>query len=143
MVELFPTINPVLSLKKYIEFRFLDVPEIILFQYVTPSTTFLIWPFSPQAYPTIGVGNLTQNNLFEFEVEGPFFIQKYSTGQIYTCLMELPVNSYRQIKPPTDGSKTEQVSKCIRISVGDIDQIVNNDLISKYLITKLKNKLEG
>lgn len=83
------------------------------------------------------------NNLFQFDIEGPFFVQKYSTGQIYVCLLELPVNSYRQIKPPTDGSKHEKLSKCIRISVGDVNQIVNNDLITKYLVSLLKNRLES
>jgi len=83
------------------------------------------------------------NSMFQFEVEGPFFAQKYSIGQMWTCLLELPINSYRQVKPPTDGSKNEKLSKCIRISIGDIDQIVNNDLISKLLINKLKHLIEG
>jgi 8-oxo-dGTP pyrophosphatase MutT (NUDIX family) len=87
-------------------------------------------------------GGIVMNNMYQFEVEGPFFLQKYSTGQIWTCLLELPVNTYRQIKPPTDGSEKEKLSKCIRISVGDIAQIVNNDLVSKYLITKLQNQIE-
>lgn len=81
------------------------------------------------------------NNLFEFDVEGPFFCQKYSIGQIWICLIELPINSYRQVKPPTDGSKHEKLSKCINISIGDINQIINNDIISKYLISKLINKI--
>jgi 8-oxo-dGTP pyrophosphatase MutT (NUDIX family) len=88
-------------------------------------------------------GGIVLNNLFQFEVEGPFFVQKYSTGQAYLCLLELPINSYRQIKPPTDGSEKEKLSKNIRISVADVDQIVNNDIITKYLITKLKTILEG
>ena len=87
-------------------------------------------------------GGIVLNNMYPFEVEGPFFVQKYSTGQIWACLMELPVNTYRQIKPPTDGSEKEKLSKCIRVSVGDINQIVNNDLISRYLVTKLKNQIE-
>ncbi len=82
-------------------------------------------------------GGIVLNNLYPFEVEGPYFLDKYSTSQIWVCLLELSVNSYRQIKPPTDGSKVEKLSKCIRVSVGDINSIVNNDLISKYLITKL------
>lgn len=86
-------------------------------------------------------GGIVLNNLYGFEIEGPFFVQKYSTGQVWTCLLNLPVNSYRQIKPPTDGSNKEKLSKCIRVSVGDIAQIVNNDLVSKYLITKLKNQI--
>jgi 8-oxo-dGTP pyrophosphatase MutT (NUDIX family) len=80
------------------------------------------------------------NNLYPFEVEGPFFVDKFSTGQIWTCILELPVNSYRQIKPPT--SNKEKLSKSIRVSVGDIEQIVNNDLITRYLITKLKKIIE-
>jgi len=82
------------------------------------------------------------NNLFQFDFEGPYFLQKYTTNQIWLCLLELPVNTYRQMKPPTDGSKGEKLSRCIRISIADINQIVNNDLISKYLIEKLKNRLE-
>jgi hypothetical protein len=88
-------------------------------------------------------GGLVLNNLYPFEVEGPFFVDKYTTGQVWVCFLELPVNSYRQIKPPTDGSTAEKLSKCIRVSVGDIDQIVNNDLISKYMITKLKTRIEN
>jgi 8-oxo-dGTP pyrophosphatase MutT (NUDIX family) len=82
------------------------------------------------------------NNLFQFDFEGPFFLQKHTTNQVWACLLELPVNTYRQIKPPTDGSKGEKLSRCIRVSIADINQIVNNDLISKYLTEKLKNRLE-
>jgi len=82
------------------------------------------------------------NNLYSFDTEGPFFTDKYCTSQVWICLLELPVNTYRQVKPPTDGSKNEKLSKCIRVSVGDINQIVNNDLISRYMITMLKNRLE-
>jgi 8-oxo-dGTP pyrophosphatase MutT (NUDIX family) len=86
-------------------------------------------------------GGVLINNLFQFEIEGPYFLDKYSTSQVWICLLELPVNTYRQIKPPTDGSKIEKLSKCIRVSIGDINSIVNNDLISKYLITKLINRI--
>ena len=88
-------------------------------------------------------GGIVLNNMFKIEAEGPFFVQKYSVGQIWPCLIELPVNSYRQVKPPTDGTEKEKLSKCIRVSVGDIEQIVNNDLISKYLIEKLKTVIAG
>jgi 8-oxo-dGTP pyrophosphatase MutT (NUDIX family) len=83
------------------------------------------------------------NNLYTFDFEGPFFVDKYSTSQIWVCLLELPINSYRQVKPPTDGSKHEKLSRCIRISLADIDQISNNDLITKYLISLLKKRIES
>lgn len=86
-------------------------------------------------------GGIVLNNLYPFEVEGPYFLDKYSTSQVWVCLLELPVNSYRQIKPPTDGSKIEKLSKCIRVSIGDVNSIVNNDLISKYLTTKLITRI--
>lgn len=82
------------------------------------------------------------NNMFQFEIEGPFFVQKYSTGQVWICLLELPVNTYRQVRPPTDGSKGEKLSSCVRISIGDINEIVNNDLLTKLLIEKLKNLIK-
>lgn len=87
-------------------------------------------------------GGIVINNLYPFEVEGPVFANKYGTGQLYICLLELPVNTYRQTKPPTDGSKHEKLSKSIRVSIGDIKQIVNNDLITKYMIEKLKNIIQ-
>lgn len=86
-------------------------------------------------------GGIVLNNLFQFDIQGPFFVDKFSTSQIWVCLLELPVNTYRQVKPPTDGSKHEQLSKCIRISIGDINSIVHNDLLSKYLIDKLINRI--
>jgi len=86
-------------------------------------------------------GGIILNNMYPFELEGPFFVDKFSVSQMWICLLELPVNTYRQMKPPTDGSEHEKLSKCIRVSVGDINNIVNNDLITKYLITKLKNQI--
>ena len=87
-------------------------------------------------------GGIVLNNLYPFEIEGPYFSDKYNTGQLYVCLLELPVNSYRQIKPPTDGSMNEKLSKSIRVSIADVDQIVKNDLITKYLIEMLKKRIE-
>lgn len=86
-------------------------------------------------------GGIVLNNMFQFDIQGPFFVDKFSTSQIWICLLELPVNTYRQVKPPTDGSKHEELSKCIRISIGDINQIVNNDILSKYLVDKLINRI--
>ena len=84
-------------------------------------------------------GGIVLNNLYQFDVQGPFFTDKFGSSQIYVCLLELPVNTYKQVKPPTDGSKNEKLSKCINVSIGDINSIVQNDLISAYLINKLIN----
>lgn len=86
-------------------------------------------------------GGIVLSNMFQFDIEGPYFIDKYMVNQMYICLIELPVNTYRQVKPPTDRSDKEKLSKCIRVSIGDIFQIVNNDLISKYLVDKIINRI--
>ena len=86
-------------------------------------------------------GGIVLNNLYNFEYDGPFFLTKNNTTQIWTCLVELPVNSYKQIKPPTDGSKKEKLSSIINVSIGDINQIIHNDLVTKYLIDKLINRI--
>lgn len=85
-------------------------------------------------------GGITMSNLFDFKIEGPYFSFKYGTAQIYPVILELKANHYKQIKPPTDGSKGERLSKNIRVSLGDIDQIICNDLITKYLIEKFKSE---
>jgi len=87
-------------------------------------------------------GGIVLNDLFQFDFEGPFFIDKYNSNQIHICFLELPVNTYKQIKPPTDGTTNEKLSKCIRVSIGDVNNIVNNDLITKVLITKLIDRIK-
>jgi len=86
-------------------------------------------------------GGIVLSSMFQFDIEGPFFTDKYSTSQMWICFLEIPANTYRQIKPPTDGTEHEKLSKNIRISIGDVHQIVNNDLITKYLITKLISRI--
>jgi len=76
----------------------------------------------------------------QLEIEGPFFQSKGTSSQYYTCLLELNYNEYKLVTAPGDGSKTEQMSKTLKISVADLDNIRVNDMISKYLIEKLKNE---
>lgn len=78
------------------------------------------------------------NEFYQFEIEGPFFQTKSSSVQYYLCLLVLNYNDYKIVTAPGDGSKTEQLSKTIKINIADLDHIKINDLISKYLINKLK-----
>lgn len=78
------------------------------------------------------------NEFFQFEIEGPFFQTKGSTAQYYTSVLVLNYNEYKMVSAPGDGSKTEKLSRTVKISVGDIDEIKCNDMISQYLIQKLK-----
>jgi len=78
------------------------------------------------------------NEFYNFDIEGPFFMTKGGTCQYYTCLLELNYNDYKMVTAPGDGTKDENISKTIKISLGDIDEIRMNDMISQYLVTKLK-----
>jgi len=78
------------------------------------------------------------NEFKQLEIEGPFYASKGSTYKYYTCLLELNYNEYKMVSAPGDGTKNEKLSRTVKISVGDIDDIRFNDLISQYLIQKLK-----
>lgn len=78
------------------------------------------------------------NEFFKFDIQGPFFQNKGNSAQYYTSIVELAYNEYKIVSAPGDGSKTEKMSKTVKISIGDLDNIKVNDLISQYLITKLK-----
>lgn len=85
-------------------------------------------------------GGIVCNSLYNIEFSGPFFKNKRNTSYLYTCVLELKMNDYKQIRPPHDGSKIEMLSRPIKFSVGDIDNLKINDLITKNLILELKNK---
>lgn len=87
-------------------------------------------------------GGVILSSMFDFEYSGPFFKTKRHSTYIYMCLLELNVNEYKQIQPPTDGSKYEKLSKTIKISLGDIDNIKVNDLITQNLLLMLKNEYD-
>jgi len=83
---------------------------------------------------------IVMSEFYQFEIEGPFFSNKGNTSQVYTCLMELSYNDFRLVAAPGDGSKTEKLSRTLKISLGDLDEIKVNDMITQYLFTKLKKE---
>lgn len=78
------------------------------------------------------------NEFKQLDIEGPYFQTKGTAAQYYTCLLELNYNDYKLVTAPGDGSKTEKLSRTMKISVADLDEIRTNDMISQYLIQKLK-----
>lgn len=83
---------------------------------------------------------LVLNEFKQFDIEGGFYKSKGTDSQYYTCLLELNYNDYRMVAAPGDGSKKEKLSRTVKISVGDIDEIKCNDMVSKFLIDKMKNE---
>ena len=85
-------------------------------------------------------GGVILNNLYQIEYLGPFFKTKRHSSQVYLCILELNVNDFKQTRPPGDGSKSEKLSKTIKISLGDIDNLNINDLYTHNLLNILKNE---
>lgn len=78
------------------------------------------------------------NEFYQFDIEEPVFMSKGNSARYYPCLLPLEYNQYKLVTAPGDGSKTEKLSKTVKVSTADLDQIKINDLISRYLISKLK-----
>jgi len=85
-------------------------------------------------------GGVILSNLFNIEYSGPFFKSKRHSSQTYMCILELNVNDYKQTVPPGDGSKSEKLTKTIKVSLGDIDNLKINDLFTQNLFLMLKNE---
>jgi 8-oxo-dGTP pyrophosphatase MutT (NUDIX family) len=85
---------------------------------------------------------LVLSNLKEIEFETPVHIHKGHLNRYFPCLLELNYNDFQQTMSPGDGSRTEKLSKTIPVSLGDLDQLIIHDLITQYLILRLKQELK-
>jgi len=81
---------------------------------------------------------LVLSEFYQFEIEGPFFWSKSTSAQYYLCLLTLEYNQYKLVTAPGDGTKGEKLSKTVKVSIADLEHIRVNDMISQYLISKLK-----
>ena len=80
------------------------------------------------------------SSLKEVEIGQPLHISKGSLTSYYPCLLELRYNDFKQVAAIGDGTKSEKRSKTIKVSLGDIDQIRCFDLITEYMLLKLKQE---
>jgi len=78
------------------------------------------------------------SNMYQVEIDKNLFLSKGNVAQYHTCFVELRYNDYKVVPPKSDGSEAEDLSKTIKISIGDIDDIKTHDLITEYMITKFK-----
>jgi len=73
------------------------------------------------------------NNMFSIDVDESFFKDFDNYNKYYVCLLELSYNDYKQ-----SSVKLTEENKVVKISLGDIDNIKYYDLITNYMILKLK-----
>ena len=78
------------------------------------------------------------SNLYKIEIDKNLFISKGNVSQYHTCILELRYNDYKLVNPKSDGTEEEDLSKTIKISLGDFDDIKTHDLITEYMLTKFR-----
>lgn len=78
------------------------------------------------------------SSMYKIDFDKHLFFNKSNTAKYHICILELRYNDYKVVPPKGDGSNLEKLSKTIKISLGDIDDIRTHDLITDYMLTKFK-----
>lgn len=71
----------------------------------------------------------------------PLFINKGHTNKYYPFILTLTNNSFTEKVPQGDGSESEKKSRCVILSIDQIDYIQTSDLITDYMLMKFKEYL--
>lgn len=80
------------------------------------------------------------SEFYPLEIEKKFFKTKNSVSTYYPFLLEINNNEYKSTSIVGDGTKDEEFSRTIKIDVQDLDQIQTFDMITEYLLLRLKNE---
>jgi hypothetical protein len=82
------------------------------------------------------------SNMYQIEFKESLFIHKTNASKYIPVILDLNFNEYKEtISNYNDVKITDMVSKCIKISLGDIDELRCHDLITSYMINLLKSSL--
>lgn len=78
---------------------------------------------------------------YKLEDMRPLFINKSYSNKYYPYIIPLNERDYHEIIPPGDGSKIEQISKSVKVDIKYLNSLSPSDLITDYLLLKLKEYL--
>jgi len=71
----------------------------------------------------------------------PLFISKGHANKYYPYIIPLNEKDYHEVIPSTDGSNAEKISKSVKIDAKYISSLKPSDLITDYMLLKLKEYL--
>lgn len=71
----------------------------------------------------------------------PLFVSKSITSKYHPAIITLTESDYQEILPKGDGSNAEKLSKSVKVDVKYINSLNSTDLITDYMIDKLKKYL--
>ncbi len=78
---------------------------------------------------------------FNIEFMRPIYISKSHSSKYHPCIITLTERDYHEIIASGDGSKAEELSKSIKVDVKYINSVIPSDLITEYMLVKIKDYL--
>lgn len=78
------------------------------------------------------------NEGYKLDALKPLYISKGMTSKYHPFIIPLNEREYSEITATGDGSEVEKKSKSVRVSAKFIDSVKTSDLITDYLLLKLK-----
>jgi len=78
---------------------------------------------------------------FGFEFERPLFKSKSGSSKFHFCIVPLTESDYHEVIAKGDGSKAEEMSKSVKVSVKNINSIIASDTITELMLNSLKKYL--
>ena len=78
---------------------------------------------------------------FQLEDMRPLFINKAVANKYYPYLIPLNERDYHEVVAKGDGSKEEEMSKSVKVDIKFIDSLNPSDLITDYMLMKMKEYL--
>ncbi len=80
---------------------------------------------------------------YQFEEElKPLFINKATANKYYPFLIPLNEKDYHEVVAKGDGSKEEAMSKSVKVDIKYINSLNPSDLITDYMLMKVKEYLK-
>ena len=78
---------------------------------------------------------------YQLEAMKPLFVSKASTNKYHPYIIPLNERDYHEVVAKGDGSKEEAMSKSVKVDVKYINSVNSSDLITDYMLLKLKEYL--
>lgn len=78
---------------------------------------------------------------FKIEFMKPLFISKAHASKYHPAIITLTERDYHEILPPTDGTRSEKLSRSVKIDTKFVKSINSSDLITEYMINQFQNYL--
>ncbi len=78
------------------------------------------------------------NENYKLEPLKPLYMTKGNTTKVHPFIIPLNEREFQEIIATTDGSKVEKMSKPVKLSAKFINSLKTSDLITDYMLLKLK-----